>query len=91
MDMIRATVDCVQMPASMLACFFDLVFNGSTLLRRQTNSIFAHSRFAIGFELTAGELPAMLVFNPATSVTRQPRAVRDPGRKNAIGSSEFID
>ena len=81
MNMIRSAVDCVQNPASMLACFFDLGFNSAPLVVRETNCIFTHSRFAIGLKIATGELPAMLVFYPAASIARQPSAVRHPRQK----------
>ena len=81
MNMIRSAVDCVQNPASMLACFFDLGFNSAPLVVRETNCIFTHSRFAIGLKIGTGELPAMLVFYPAASIARQPSAVRHPRQK----------
>ena len=65
----------------MPACFFDLGFDSETLVVREANSIFTHSRFAIGLKIATGEVPAMLVFYPAASIARQPSAVRHPRQK----------
>ena len=77
-DVIRAAVDRMKVPAAVLAGLGDLSFDGDSLLFAQTTRILGHSRGSFYLEHGVGKLPTMLVLHPPPGIARQPRAVGHP-------------
>lgn len=78
MNVVRATIDGMQMPLSMLTGFRDLPLDGNSLFCGEAAGILGHACHVFPFQNWIGELPTAPILDPSPTIARKPRSVGVP-------------